>query len=205
VTAGGAGHDHLERLAGRADVAREARPVVAAARTAGCVGRVPFGALLIHDFAFCLATGRAFGAAETTRSMWKRTLLALALTLAVGACRVPALAAPSIAGVGDVRVLAVRFVPGAAAGPGLAAGGLTYVLTDVELTNDTPHDFTPEVSRFFLTGAQNRRYQGTDRGSSVFVGVSNSRRRLKQGDTRRYTVGFRTTDPVIAGTVSYEP
>ena len=137
--------------------------------------------------------------------MWKRTLLALALALAVGACRAPALAAPSIAGAGDVRVVAVRFVPSTDAGPGLAAGGLTYVLARVELTNDTPRDFTPDVSRFFLTGAQNQRYQGTDSGSSVFVGVSNSHRMLKQGDKRLNTVGFRSTDPVIAGTISYEP
>ena len=46
---------------------------------------------------------------------------------------------------------------------------------------------------------------GTDSGSSVFVGVSNSHRMLKQGDMRDYTVGFRTADPVITGTISYEP
>jgi len=137
--------------------------------------------------------------------MWKRTFLVLVLALAVGACRTPAGAAPSIAGAGDVRVLAVRFVPGTDAGPGLAAGGLTFVVATVELTNDTPRDFTPDVSRFFLTGAQHQRYQGTDSGSSALVGVSNSHRMLKQGDKRSYTVGFRTTDPVIAGTVSYEP
>jgi hypothetical protein len=39
----------------------------------------------------------------------------------------------------------------------------------------------------------------------VFVGVSNSHRMLKQGDMRDYTVGFRTADPVITGTISYEP
>jgi hypothetical protein len=136
--------------------------------------------------------------------MWKRVLAALALALAVGACEAPALAAPSIGGAGDVRVLGVRFVPSADAGPGLA-GGPTYVLARVELTNSTPRDFTPDVSRFFLTGVQNQRYQGIDSGSSVFAGISNSHRMLKQGDTRPYTVGFRTTDPVIAGTISYEP
>jgi hypothetical protein len=154
-------------------------------------------------FAFCLATGRAFGAAETVHLMWKRMLLVLAL--AIGVCGAPALATPSIGGVGNVRVLTVRYIPSTEAGPGLAAGGLTYVLAKVELTNDTPHDFTPDVSRFFLSGSQNQRYQGIDGGSSVFVGVSNSHRPLKQGDKRLYTVGFRSTDPVIAGAVSYEP
>jgi hypothetical protein len=137
--------------------------------------------------------------------MWKRTFLALVLALAVGACKAPALGAAPIVGIGDVRVSTIRFVPSTDAGPGLAAGGLTYVLAKVELTNDTPRDFTPDVRRFFLTGAQSRRYQGIDSGASVFVGVSNSHRMLKRGDTRDYTVGFRTPDPVITGTISYEP
>jgi hypothetical protein len=131
--------------------------------------------------------------------------LALALALAVGACRAPALAAPSITGIGDVRVVTIRFIPSTDAGSGLAAGGPTYVLARVELTNGTARDFTPGVDRFFLTGAQSRRYQGIDSGSSVFVGVSNSHRMLKAGDVRGYTVGFRTADPVITGTISYEP
>jgi len=135
--------------------------------------------------------------------MWKRAFLALVLALAAGTCRAPA--AASIAGAGSVNVLAVRFVPVADAGPGLAAGGRTVVLARVEFTNDTPHDFTPEVSRFFLTSAQGERYQGTEGGSSAFAGVSNSHRTLKQGDKRIYTVGFRSADPVVAGTISYEP
>ena len=135
--------------------------------------------------------------------MWKRALLALVLALAAGTCRAPA--AASIAGAGDVNVLAVRFVPGADAGPGLASGGRTFVVARVELTNDTPHDFTPDVSRFFLTSAQSERYQGTEGGSSAFAGIANSHRTLKQGDKRLYTVGFRSADPVIAGTISYEP
>jgi hypothetical protein len=137
--------------------------------------------------------------------MLKRTFLTLVLALAVGACRASALGAPPIAGIGDVRVVTIRFIPNNDAGPGLAAGGSTYVLAKVELTNDTPRDYTPDVRRFFLTGAQSRRYQGIDSGSSAFVGVSNSHRMLKQGDARDYTVGFRTADPVITGTISYEP
>jgi hypothetical protein len=137
--------------------------------------------------------------------MWNRALLAIVLALAAGAFGSPAQAASSVTGIGDVRVITVRFIPSSEGGQGLAAGTLTYVLANVELTNDTARDFTPEISRFFLTGPQNQRYQGTDSGSSAFVGVSNSHRLLKQGDTRRYVVGFRSTDPVIAGTISYEP
>jgi hypothetical protein len=56
-----------------------------------------------------------------------------------------------------------------------------------------------------LTAAPNQRYQGLDSGSSAFAGVSNANRTLKPGDKRLYTVGFRTPDPVITGTISYEP
>ena len=108
-----------------------------------------------------------------------------------------------------MRVLGVRFVPSNDGGPGLSSVGATYVVAQVDLTNDTPRDFTPDVSRFFLTAAltagRNRRYQGIETGATALVGVSNSHRMLKAGDKRRYTVGFRTSDPVIAGTISYEP
>src|SRR5476651_651138 len=110
--------------------------------------------------------------------MWKRALLALVLALAAGTCQAPA--ATSIAGTGDVNVMAVRFVPGTDSGGGLAAGGRTVVLVRVKLKNSSAHDFTPDVRRFFLTSAQSERYQATDSGSSVFAGVSNSHRTLKQ-------------------------
>jgi hypothetical protein len=137
--------------------------------------------------------------------MWKRTLLVPALALALGACEAPALAASPIAGIGDVRVLNVRFVPSTETGSGLAATSLTYVVATVELTNDTPRDFTPQVSRFFLTAPRNQRYQGIDTGSTALAGVSNAHRTLKSGDKRTYTVGFRSSDPVVTGTISYEP
>ncbi len=121
--------------------------------------------------------------------------MALALALAVGACRATAVAAPALTGIGDVRVLIVRLTPGIQ----------TYAVATVELTNDTSHDFTPDVSRFFLTATGNERYQGTDSGSSALIGVANPHRMLKQGDKRNYTVGFRIPDSVITGTISYEP
>jgi len=127
--------------------------------------------------------------------MWKRTLLVLALALAVGVCRTSALAAPALTGAGDVRVLIVRLMPGIQ----------TYAVATVELTNEGSRDFTPDVSRFFLTASNNERYQGTDSGSSALIGVSNAHRMLKRGDKRDYTVGFRIPDPVITGTISYEP
>ena len=130
---------------------------------------------------------------------------ALALVLTVGACTPAAGAAPSIAGVGVVAVRTVRFVPAAAGGPGFAPASGTYVLATLALTNATTHAFTPAVSRFFLTAGDGERYQGTDSGSSVFVGIANARRALAPGETRAYTVGFLAADPVAAGTISYEP
>lgn len=128
-----------------------------------------------------------------------------ALVLAVAACTLPAFAAPSIGGAGEVGVRSVRFVPGAGGGPGMAPAGGTIVLATVELTNGSERDFTPDVSRFFLTSGNGERYQATDSGSSAFVGVSNSHRVLKAGDKRTYVVGFRSGDAVITGTIGYEP
>jgi hypothetical protein len=128
-----------------------------------------------------------------------------ALALAFGACEAPLDAAPAIAGTGAVSVVRVRFVPSNESGPGFAASNVTYVIATVALANTTAHDFTPAIDRFFLTAPGNARYAGVDSGSSVFAGVSNPHRMLKQGDTRTYTVGFRTTDPLATGAVSYEP
>jgi hypothetical protein len=114
-------------------------------------------------------------------------------------------AAASIAGVGDVAVRAVRFVPGAAGGPGTAPAGGTLVLATLALTNDSARAYTPAIGRFILTADDGERYQGNDSGSSAFIGVANSHAPLKAGETRTYTVGFRTADPVVTGTIGYEP
>ncbi len=137
--------------------------------------------------------------------MGNRIGAVLALTLAIAICTDAAAAGPAIAGSGDVRVLSVRLVPSNDTGPGLAASGVTYVVATVALTNGTARDLTPAIDRFFLTTAGNQRYAGMDSGSSAFVGVSNLHRTLKHGDQRNYIVGFRTTDPVVTGTISYEP
>ena len=61
------------------------------------------------------------------------------------------------------------------------------------------------VCDWWMTAPGNQRYQGIDTGSSALVGVSNAHRMLKAGDKRAYTVGFRSPDPVVTGTISYEP
>lgn len=130
-------------------------------------------------------------------------LVAVALVMCI--CTSGALANTGIAGVGDVRVLAVRLVPSGDAGPGLAGASATYVVARVALTNGTTQDMTPAIERFIYTSARNARYAGMDSGSAAMAGVSNSHQMLKHGETRDYTVGFRTTDAVAAGTISYEP
>jgi hypothetical protein len=156
-------------------------------------------------FRFHLATGRAFGAAEAAMLMWRRTFSALALALFVGRCALPATAAPAFAGVGAVGVRAAHVVPATAGGPGLATDGTVYVLAVLALTNESTRDFTPDVTRFYLTDGHGERFQGTDSGSSAFVGVANPHTVLKAGDTRAYTVGFRAPDAIASGTISYEP
>jgi hypothetical protein len=156
-------------------------------------------------FRFCSTTGRACDTAEALARMLRRVVTAFALALAIGACEATAQGAAPIAGVGDVRVLATRIVPATESGPGLNGGTVTYLIATVDLTNGSIHDAVPSISRFILTTSRSVRYSGVDSGASALVGVSNSHTMLKHGETRTYTVGFRTTDPVIAGTVSYEP
>jgi hypothetical protein len=126
--------------------------------------------------------------------MGKRTLAALGLVVGLGSFGAPAAATTrAISGVGSVTVVRTQDVPP------------SYILATVELTNGSTHDFIPAISRFFLTTTGNSRFQGTDSGSTAFIGVANSRKVLKAGETRTYTVGFAVADPVVAGTVSYEP
>ncbi len=73
------------------------------------------------------------------------------------------------------------------------------------MTNDTRADITPEITNFYLLDRNQNRFQGKDTGSSVFTGISNSTQILKVGEKREYTVGFRTSDPNITGTIIYEP
>jgi hypothetical protein len=107
-------------------------------------------------------------------------------------------------GQGNVKVLEAHVVPTGEASANTSGGTLGYVVARVELTNDFNVDMTPEITSFYLLDAKNNRYQGKDSGSSVFTGVSNSTMPLKKGDKREYTVGFRTADPNISGTIFYE-
>ncbi len=107
-------------------------------------------------------------------------------------------------GSGDVKVLEAHIVPTGESSASTSGGTLGYVIARVELTNDFGFDATPAVSNFYLIDRKNNRYQAKDSGSAVFMGVSNSTMPLKKDEKREYTIGFRTTDPNVSGTIFYE-
>jgi hypothetical protein len=137
--------------------------------------------------------------------MVRRFALAAVLAFSLAACKendTPA--ATFFTGQGDVRVIEAHIVPTGDSSAQTGGGTLRYVIARVEFTNDLGYDATPDITHFFLLDRNNNRYAGVDSGSSVFTGVSNSTQVLKQGDKREYTVGFRTNDPNVAGTIFYE-
>jgi len=139
--------------------------------------------------------------------MVHRLAAALVLALSLAGCKEPdstPLGRQFFQGQGDVRVLEAHIVPTGEGSAQTGGGTLQYVIARVELTNDLGYDLTPDVSHFYLLDRNNNRYQAKDSGSSVFTGVSNSTMPLKQGEKREYTVGFRTTDPTVSGTIFYE-
>jgi hypothetical protein len=108
-------------------------------------------------------------------------------------------------GTGDVRVIDARVVPTADASAQTGGGTLDYVVARVELTNDLGRDVIPDVGRFFLIDRSGNRYQATDTGSAALLGVTNSHQPLLEHEKRIYVLGFRTSDPNVAGTIEYEP
>jgi hypothetical protein len=116
-----------------------------------------------------------------------------------------AVAAQAITGTGDVNVLRVRLAPTSDAQSGFIPGSVNYVIATVELTNNTDDDYVPDIAKFFLTTPQKARYSGQDSGDPVIIGIRNSYATLAYGQKRTFTVAFRTTEPNISGTISYEP
>ncbi len=138
--------------------------------------------------------------------MLTRVAAALALCLGLAACNqndVP-VATTLFQGLGDVKVLDARLVPSGDSSPATGAGSLGYVIARLEFTNDLGIDTTPRVSNFVLEDRSGTRYQAHDSGSSVFTGISNSQELLKKDEKRVYTVGFRTSDPNVSGTIYYD-
>lgn len=139
--------------------------------------------------------------------MIHRFAAALVLVLSLAACKENdngPVGQAFFQGQGDVRVIEAHIIPTGDSSAQTGGGTLRYVLARVEFTNDLGYDLTPDITHFYLIDRNNNRYQGKDSGSSVFTGVSNSTMPLKKDEKREYTVGFRTTDPAIAGTIFYE-
>jgi len=138
--------------------------------------------------------------------MFRRIAAAAALALALAACKEndTPVGPQFFHGQGDVRVIEAHIVPTGDSSAQTGGGTLEYVIARVELTNDLGYDLTPDITHFYLLDRSNNRYAGTDTGSSVFTGISNSTEVLHKGDKREYVVGFRTNDPNVAGTIFYE-
>jgi hypothetical protein len=144
--------------------------------------------------------------------MFRRLAVALILCAGLVACKEDnagggggPVGAQLFQGLGDVRVIDAHIVLSGDAAAGTGSGQLEYVIARIEFTNNTRSDFTPQITDFYLLDRNQNRYQGKDSGSSVFTGLSNSVQPLKVGEKREYTVGFRTTDPNITGTITYDP
>ncbi len=138
--------------------------------------------------------------------MLTRLAAAFALCLGLAACNqndVPS-ATTLFQGVGDVKVLDARIVPTGDNSPSVGSGSLGYVIARLEFTNDLGVDMTPKISDFVLEDRTGIHYQAHDSGSAVFTGISNSQELLLKGAKRIYTVGFRTSDPNISGTIYYD-
>lgn len=137
--------------------------------------------------------------------MIHRFAAALLLCVSLAACKENDNPGPQLFhGSGDVKVLEAHIVPTGEASATTSGGTLGYVVARVELTNDFGVDATPQISNFYLIDLKNNRYQAKDSGSSVFMGVSNSTAPLKKDEKREYTIGFRTSDPNVSGTILYE-
>jgi hypothetical protein len=139
--------------------------------------------------------------------MITRIAAVVALAFALAACKENDDGGPGrqlFLGQGDVRVIEAHLVPSGDASAQTGGGTLEYVIARVELTNDLGYDLTPDITHFYLLDRNNNRYAGTDSGSSVFTGISNSAQILHKQEKREYVVGFRTNDPNIAGTIFYE-
>ncbi len=139
--------------------------------------------------------------------MIHRIAAALLLCMSLASCNkddVPPVATTLFQGQGNVKVLDARIVPTGDSSAQTSGGTLGYVIARVEFTNDTGLVMTPSVEHFYLMDRQNFKYQAKDSGSSVFVGVSNSQQPLALNAKREYTIGFRTADPSVSGTIYYE-
>jgi len=136
--------------------------------------------------------------------MWERLACAAMLGLALAACQETKINDPTlISGGGPVAVLQSSYVSSGDSQAALGAGPVTYVVSSVELTNDTSAPLYPVIAHFYLTDRSGNRSFGIDSGSSAFTGVSNDLSPLQPGEKRTFVVGFRA-DATTMGTIRYD-
>jgi len=136
--------------------------------------------------------------------MWERLACAAMLGLALAACQETKIDDPTlISGGGPVAVLQSSYVSSGDSQAALGAGPVTYVVSSVELTDDTSAPLYPVIAHFSLADRSGSRYFGIDTGSSVFTGVSNDLSPLHPGEKRTFVVGFRA-DATTMGTIRYD-
>jgi hypothetical protein len=136
--------------------------------------------------------------------MWMRPTCAAVLSVALCACRQTDANDPTlITGGGPVAVLRSSYVSTGDSQAALGAGAVTYVISNVELTNDGSNPLYPVISHFFLTDRSGNRYFGIDTGSSAFTGVSNDMSPLRPNEKRTFIVGFRAAATTM-GTIRYD-
>lgn len=124
--------------------------------------------------------------------MLKRLLAAATLLVALCACQeTKANDHQLITGGGNVKVLSTNYYATGDSSNTLSGGGVTYVVSTIELSNDTKSDLVPIVEHFYLQDTSGNRYSGVDSGSYVLAGVSNDLSPIKPGEKRTLTVGFR--------------
>lgn len=124
--------------------------------------------------------------------MFKRVLAVVTLVVALCACQeTKANDRALITGGGDVSVLSTTYVQTGDSANTLSGGGVMYIVSKIELTNDTRAVLAPIVEHFSLQDQSGNRYSGVDSGSYVLAGISNDLSGIQPGEKRTLTIGFR--------------
>ncbi|GAC1542338.1 MAG: hypothetical protein NVS2B17_20780 [Candidatus Velthaea sp.] len=136
--------------------------------------------------------------------MWKRLIAVSMLAFALVACQESKPNNQSlVTGVGNVTVSELRIISTGESSALLSGGSVSYLVTKVELTNDTSQPLYPTVGRFTLRDQTGGKIVATDNGSATFAGISNDTSPMKPGDKRTFVIGFRA-QPTTSGTIAYE-
>src|ERR1035438_5072745 len=100
--------------------------------------------------------------------MLGRLACAAMLSVSLAACRETKIDDPTlISGSGPVAVLQSSYVSSGDSQAALGAGSVTYVVSQVELTDDQTAPLYPVMAHFFLSDGAGNRHFGIDTGASA--------------------------------------